>query len=356
MTVDDEAVEQTHMTLGEHLEELRRRLILALVGVLVILVITLYFGEDLVLWLQQPLHRVQRTAGLPAMTVGLSVTTGFAVYLQVSIVFAVIAGCPWVVYQAWKFVSAGLYAAERRVALLMMPLSAGMSLLGVGFAYYVMLPVCLAFLINFSVSYPQAGGVRPSMLDQMLALVAEYAGAQQPQTVDLPPTSAPRGPGVHLPILGTDPAEPSEGQIWLNATQGEMKVRLNGHTRTLTLATGSAMTPLIEVGEYMSFVLVVTIGVVVAFQLPLVMLLVGWSGVIDPANIGRLRRYCVFACFVAGAVLTPADPISMFVLALPLWGLFEFGLILMKYVYRSGRAARAAAEAEAQSAAATRDE
>jgi sec-independent protein translocase protein TatC len=76
------------------------------------------------------------------------------------------------------------------------------------------------------------------------------------------------------------------------------------------------------------------LGVVIAFQLPVVMLILGWSQLVSPYWLAQYRKYCVFACFALGAIFTPADPVSMLVLALPLWGLFELGVLLMKLTYR----------------------
>jgi sec-independent protein translocase protein TatC len=63
------------------------------------------------------------------------------------------------------------------------------------------------------------------------------------------------------------------------------------------------------------------------------MLVIGWSGFIDPALVTRYRRHCLFGCFVIGAALTPVDVISMLVLAIPLYDLFEFGLVVMRAAY-----------------------
>jgi sec-independent protein translocase protein TatC len=74
---------------------------------------------------------------------------------------------------------------------------------------------------------------------------------------------------------------------------------------------------------------------VLSFQLPLVMLVLGWTGVVPPSFVARYRRHCIFICFALGAVLTPStDVVSMMVMSLPLWGLFEFGLVLMRLNYR----------------------
>lgn len=322
------------MSFGDHLEELRRRLINALIGVAVVCCGTLYYGAEIVLWLQRPLHHIQREVGLPAMTVGLGVSTGFSIYLKVSVIAAIIIASPWVIYQIWKFISAGLYESERRVVMLLAPFSAIMTTLGVLFAYYIMLPLCLAFLISFSTSYPPAADAGPSFMDRLTSM----SMSAPPPGVGGSSAMQPPQPGAHestlIPLVAEDPVNAAEGQIWINTTTSEMKVKFRGLVRSVTLATGSAMSPLIEIGDYTDFVLLMMLGVVVAFQLPLLMLIVGWSGAVNPDWIVPYRKHCVFACFFLGAALTPADPVSMLVLAIPLWILFEFGLWMMKAVYR----------------------
>ena len=64
------------------------------------------------------------------------------------------------------------------------------------------------------------------------------------------------------------------------------------------------------------------------------MLVVGWWGVIDPKLIAGYRKYCAISCFGLGMLLTPPDVLSMMLLGFPLWGLFEFGLVLMRLAYR----------------------
>ena len=327
------------MSFGDHLEDLRRRLIHAMLGALVIVLITTYYGDHIVAWLQQPLHHAQRQAGLPAKTFGFSVTTGFAIYMQVSLISGIILSGPWILYQAWKFVEAGLYQSEKKLVYILSPFSAIMTALGVCFAYYVMLPVCLAFLITFTISYPEAGGEGPSFMDHMTQVVEFFAesgkDSPKPTNLSLTDPSTPKAQhGMQVPLLTEDPTEPVNGELWFNRNTSELKLQIDNQVKSIPLATGSMMSPLIEIGQYINFVTYLTLGVVVAFQLPLIMLIVGWAGLIPPDLIGRYRRHCVLICFVLGAVLTPADPISMIVLAVPLWALFEFGLKLMKLVYK----------------------
>ena len=62
------------------------------------------------------------------------------------------------------------------------------------------------------------------------------------------------------------------------------------------------------------------------------LLLLGWAGIVEPESLTGHRKMVIFGCAISGAILTPADPISMVLLAAPLYLLFEFGIILMKLV------------------------
>ena len=133
-----------------------------------------------------------------------------------------------------------------------------------------------------------------------------------------------------MPVTSRNPLEPADGQIWFKIPENELRFHYAGQTRTVALTASSMLSPLIEINEYVNFVVMMAIGCLVAFQLPVMMLIVGWIGLIDPALVAAYRRYCVFACFALGAILTPSDILSMVLMSLPLWALFELGLILMK--------------------------
>lgn len=250
---------QTVMSIGDHLMDLRRRLILGLLGVAVTSSLTLWYGTEIFGWLCRPLLKILVDKGLPPQINFFSVGGAFGVYMKISLVGGLVLGSPWLIYQLWQFVSAGLYERERRIVLILAPFSAVMMMLGLAFMYWLMLPVCIRFFVYFVDEYPSVNALLPGVSQQ-----------------------------------------------------------------------GSMVNLVIEGNEYIGFVAWVTLGVVVGFQLPVLMLMAGWARLIDAALLAKYRKYCVFACFCLGAVLTPADLVSMFVLSLPLWALFELGLILMR--------------------------
>ena len=68
----------------------------------------------------------------------------------------------------------------------------------------------------------------------------------------------------------------------------------------------------------------------VAFQLPLVLVLLNRIGVLGRARVMKMRRYAIILIVVAAAVLTPPDIVSQILLALPMWALFEVSILFMR--------------------------
>ncbi len=327
-------VDETRMPLGDHLEELRRRLIRALIALAVAAGGMLYFGKDLVALVLAPLGRVQRQFGLAEGAYALGVPTGFAVYLKVSLLAGLILASPLIVWQVWRFIASGLYHHEKRFVVVLAPLSGLMSLAAAGFSYFLMLPLCLTFLLYFTISFPPmdtAPATEPSWVDRLAALTT---GDRFPNPGEAPAADDPAAgrPPLQLPMLRDNPVSPASGDAWIKLPENELRV-LIGDTvyRFTALQGGSAVQPMIDVNQYISFAVLLTTGVLIAFQLPVVMLLLGSTGLVRAQDVRRFRKYALFGAFFLGALFTPADPVSMVVLAVPLYLLFEVGLILMAW-------------------------
>lgn len=321
------------MTFFEHLEELRKRLIHALIGIALGVIILVPLGKDLVGFLCVPLFRSLRDAGLEPRVIVLGAPAAFTIYMKVVIIGGIIVASPWVVYQVWKFIATGLYEHERKVVYIIMPLSAIMTTLGLLFMYFIMLPISLTFLINFAVDYGEPGGTGESPINWLTDIVKDFSGGKEKSDGNVIATTTPEQNTLVLPMYEADPAEPENGQVWFNATERQMKFFIDGDLLIGKFTVPSMLDPQLELGQFIGFVTFMTLGIVVGFQMPVILLIGGWTQVLDPRWLAKYRKYCVFICFVLGAMLTPADPISMVVLALPLWMLFEFGLLLGRLVY-----------------------
>ncbi|HEY8195768.1 MAG TPA: twin-arginine translocase subunit TatC [Gemmatimonadales bacterium] len=87
-----------------------------------------------------------------------------------------------------------------------------------------------------------------------------------------------------------------------------------------------AIAPFITYDKYFSFVMQVTMALGISFELPLVIIILSWLGVIGPSELRRFRRFAVVLAFIAGAILSPgADLLSMIMMTVPLLVLYEIG-------------------------------
>jgi sec-independent protein translocase protein TatC len=103
-----------------------------------------------------------------------------------------------------------------------------------------------------------------------------------------------------------------------------------------------------DIGQYLDFVLTLFFAFGVAFEIPIATFLLIWIGVVDVATLRKSRPYVVVGCFVIGMVLTPPDVFSQTLLALPMWMLFEAGLLCGSLVKR--RAEQEADEGDSEEA------
>lgn len=85
-----------------------------------------------------------------------------------------------------------------------------------------------------------------------------------------------------------------------------------------------------DISRYLDFVLKMFFAFGFAFEVPIATILVIWTGLTTPESLASKRAYIIVAAFVIGMLLTPPDIISQTLLALPMWILFELGLVMAK--------------------------
>jgi sec-independent protein translocase protein TatC len=261
--------DEVRMSLGEHLEELRRRVILALLGMGLAFFACLYFGKPLVQLMVQPVYDAIYTvehgapkppagqgSGTPAagqnpparepLLVVLTPVELFTTTMKAVFVAAAVISSPWVLYQFWLFVASGLYPHERRIIQAIVPMSAVLFVAGAVFSYTVVMKYGLLVLLTF-------GGL-----------------------------------------------------------------------------TGDMVRTTIRLSSAIDFVLVLSLVMGAVFQLPLVMLALSKVGLIRPEVYVKQWRYAVAAIFIIAAVLTPPDAVTQIAMAVPMLFLYWLGVGLCK--------------------------
>jgi sec-independent protein translocase protein TatC len=137
------------MTFGQHLDELRRRLWYAVVGVAAATGLTMYFGDAIMNFLMAPIKQALLDARQEPVMIATSALDPFMVYMKVTLLAALFISSPWVAYQLWRFVAAGLFPRERRYVYIFGPATALLFIAGTAFSYYVLVRYGLQFLVAF---------------------------------------------------------------------------------------------------------------------------------------------------------------------------------------------------------------
>ena len=310
--------EHCTMSLGDHLEELRARLILAIMGLTIGAIVAMAFGTRILGFIEKPyvkamskwLHKEETPRLKSEMTtfIGLYFETlaarldpnepqfdpqrveflrkvsldtvdawiettrvaagkqelptfarlqtlapaeAFVAYMKVSFVAGLILTSPWVFYQIWMFVAAGLYPAERKYVHTAIPFSTALFVIGALFFLFVIAPLTLGFFLKFG------------------------------------------------DIVGT-------ASNW-------------------------------TLQRYISFITVLMLVFGIAFQTPIAIFILVRTGLVSIATLRRVRKYVILGMAFVAAVATPPDVVSMISLLVPLYGLYELGIVLAAFAEKKAR-------------------
>jgi sec-independent protein translocase protein TatC len=313
MTVSDPPKPTTHdydpdayrMTIGEHLEELRGRMIRALIGLFIIGAVCLWFGKQTMAIFCAPLVHTLQKYDLSPQLHSEEVADIFMSYIQISLISAAAISAPWMVYQLWQFVAAGLYPNERKYITRYIPLSMALLIAGMLFVYFLVLPWTLEFFIAFSTDVPLP--------------------AQKSPVVQLEPNNRPSG----VMMIAGDPANPTPGEIWFDTTQKRLKFFINGEVKIISFSAQNLIATEYNMPEYIDLVVGMLLTFGLSFQMPLVVMALARIGIVEIDMLRSFRKYVYFAMSIIAAAITPGDVITATVaLMIPLCLLYELGIWL----------------------------
>ena len=233
----------------DHLEALRGTLFRSVAAIGLCSIIFLAIPQRLfqvVLWPTQPDFILYSSLGLPfEMTlINVEVSAQFFVHLKVAILCGLVVAFPYVIYEIWRFIAPALYEHEKKAVRAGFGMSSGLFYLGVAVGYFVVLPVCLMFFMNYTVS--------------------------------------------------------------------------------------DTIANTISLSSYMSLFTSMVFLIGLLSEFPTVILVLSSMGVVHRAQLRNYRKYAFVVVLILSAFITPSDPFSMFVLAIPLYGLYEFSIFICK--------------------------
>jgi sec-independent protein translocase protein TatC len=102
-----------------------------------------------------------------------------------------------------------------------------------------------------------------------------------------------------------------------------------------TSVAPQGITIMTDINSYLDFVLKLFFAFGLAFEIPIAVILLIWTGITTPEALAGKRRYVIVGCFVVGMVLTPPDVFSQTLLAVPMWLLFEAGIYFGRLIKRA---------------------
>lgn len=293
------------MTVGEHLEELRTRLILGLGVFLVVAIVCLAFGERVTRFFLRPLEIAQIHTHQSQQIYYTEAAESFTVMIKASLIVAAAISSPWLLYQLWQFVAAGLYPKERKYITKYLPLSITLLIIGMVFLYLFVLPLMLEFFLTFGMGDPMHTGssIDPRAATQPAFVVPRYDG---------------------------NPPKPVEGQMWIDGSQHRLKFIFDGVLCVVPFGNAGSATPLITLKTYIDMVINLLLSFGLAFQMPLVVLALVRIGIVDVPALKKMRRIVYFSMSIVAAFIVPDVVTGMVALMVPLILLFELGLWLAR--------------------------
>jgi sec-independent protein translocase protein TatC len=301
--------DEFRMTIGEHLEELRTRLILSLIGFVVAAVVCFIFGDRVVWYFCKPLVNAMAANGFSPQVYMTEVAESFMVFIKISMITAAVFASPWMIYQFWLFVAAGLYPHERKYITKYWPLSVFLLVIGMLFLYFVVLPLMLKFFVGFSIG--------PG-----LKFRSDIVATTQARMT------------VNMPILAGDPAHPVPGMMWFDDSMHRLKFCIgtvqNPEIRVIPYGSEEMVTPQIALATYIDMVIGMLLSFGLAFQTPLVVLALVRIGICEVDQLKKIRRYVYFSTAIIAGFIVPDVVGGMVALMIPLMLLFELGLWLAR--------------------------
>jgi len=152
-TAVTERAELPGMSLIEHLEELRKRLIHSGIYLIIGFFLAYTIRERLAAIMERPIVAALKAHGLDPHLVYLNPVDPFNFFIKISLVCGAILASPFILFQVWLFIAPGLYRNEKRWILPFMSATVGLFLAGAFFGYHYVYPGALTFLIGYGAQF-----------------------------------------------------------------------------------------------------------------------------------------------------------------------------------------------------------
>jgi sec-independent protein translocase protein TatC len=145
--------ELVSMGFFDHLEELRKRLIWSIIYIGIGFCVCYAWHERIFAWIQKPIVQILSSHKMSTQLVYTNPVDPFNMYLKISLIAGIFLASPFVLYQVWSFIAPGLYKSERKYVGPFMVSTVGLFCAGGYFAYRLVYPAALTFLVEYSLQF-----------------------------------------------------------------------------------------------------------------------------------------------------------------------------------------------------------
>ena len=305
----DDVFAETRMSFGDHLMDLRSRLIKSIYGLLVGFVISIFFGGDIIEFIATPMLLALEASGYEPEFYASAAPEAFITYIKVCIFSGIFISSPWIFYQLWNFIAVGLYPRERRYVNLFVPFSAALFMLGGIFLIYIVAPISFNFFITFGARMQTPDISDSKILEWILRI-------DKPDEID---KTIPEDQKPPTERIKSDPCQVGDTTLPLPTESDDLLAPLKK----------PLIKPLFTIQKYISLVTWMALAFGVAFQMPLAVFLLGRLGLVDLSTFKSTRKYIFFGIVIFSAMITPPDVISQIALATPMYILYEVGILML---------------------------
>ena len=241
--------DDSEMSFWGHLEVLRGTLFRSVLAMVLLSLVFLFIPGHLfnfVLWPTRADFPLYSLSGLSfgMSLINIEISAQFFVYLKMALLSGLVLAFPYIIYELWRFVRPALYPGEKKSVARAFGMSSFLFYLGAAVGYFIVLPVCLVFFMNFSVS--------------------------------------------------------------------------------------DAVDNTISLGSYISLFTSMVFMIGLLFEFPTVVMVLSGMDLLHRKDLRKYRKHAFVAVLLLAAIITPSDPFSMFVLAIPLYGLYEFSILVCR--------------------------
>jgi len=239
---------------------------------------------------------------------------------------SILVASPFIFWELWKFIAPGLYRKEKKLAGGVTAATALCFVGGALFGYFALTKTASYYLIAMPMPDEQMKECDQKHEAEAKARAERIkARAARKDTAGVAEAAEPTKPDLAKPDLAKpDPAKPDPGTA-LGEVDEDQKIRLR-------------IDPMQSMEAVSNFQIMMLAGCGVAFELPVVLSLLGLLGLISAGGLWRFNKYALVLSAVVGGVLTPSpDVISQLLLAGPLYALYNISIVIVWFVERARR-------------------